>query len=174
MCRWFAASKLSEVASCNVFRGAACQLQETIAFIPLTNVLSACSEDSFRRLVQEEEQNSEAGKAEGKSEEKTEEVAEGMAEDLRAPSCGSEAFDKWRRFAWQTASALGVMAVTLFSAAASVLDTDETLWKVCFGIVLILLLAAGVAASVFVRDFFCVRVEEEPRDGQPLDAVARV
>lgn len=87
-----------------------------------------------------------------------------------AVGCGCvKAFGRWRPSAGPTASVLAAMAVTLFSASTSVLDTEETLWEVCFGIVVVLLLGAAVAAVVFIRDSYFGDDNEGQCDDHVLD-----
>lgn len=127
--------------------------------------------DSSPNGVAEVERENESEHSEGVSEGNTEETPQERpgVEPLTSRGC-RKAFTKWRPYAWQTAATLGVAAVTLFSVYTSAFDTEGTSWKVCVGIVTLLLLGAGVAFLVFVHDFFCTGNEDEQRDEPPLDA----
>ncbi|CAM9890847.1 unnamed protein product [Ectocarpus fasciculatus] len=80
-------------------------------------------------------------------------------------SC-SRVFHAWRPLAWQTAVGFGGMAATLFGAVTSVVEPEETVWKVCVGFAVLLLFGAAVSAVVGTHDQLCTNREEERQSQQ--------
>ena len=75
-------------------------------------------------------------------------------EDPEVLQCCREAFNVWRPRAWQTAGALGTLAVTLFCSAtiAGIVEEKEILWITSLSVVALLLVAAFVVSVLAYRN----------------------
>ena len=85
--------------------------------------------------------------------------AEGFEEETIPPEdpeerqCCREAFNFWRPRTWQTARALGTLAVTLFCSAtvAGIVEEKDILWITSLSVVALLLVAALVVSVLAYR-----------------------